>query len=224
MVDAVSQGHLQLSLNRVSPEACLLPGLIRPFQFRRNLAETFHRRVALEVLEQGRSRREGPHPLEQGVRFRHITPEKKTRVSGGLGAGIHGAAGQQGLNLGGEPEGFAVIGVVQGLDAKGIPAQKQAFPDIVPDGKGIHAPQPVHHGLAGFPVEMEQDLGITVGLEVIPPALQPVPQFPIIINFAVEYHPEGLIGSSHGLGPGRAQINNRETAVGQRQALIRRSP
>ena len=77
----------------------------------------------------------------------------------------------------------------------------------------------VHHGRPVFPVEMEQNLGIALGLEAMALVLQPAPQFPIIINLAVEYYPDGVIGSSHGLSAGLAQINNRETAMGQRHAL-----
>ena len=43
------------------------------------------------------------------------------------------------LHLGGDPDGLSVVGVVEGLDAKGIARKKQAAAGHVPDGEGVHA-------------------------------------------------------------------------------------
>ncbi len=145
-------------------------------------------------------------------------------MPGGLRARIHAPAGQQGLDLGRKPQGPAVIGVVEGLDAERVPPQEQPLPGLVPDGKGIHAPEPRRHGVAVLLVEVEQDLGVALGLKAIPFSLQPGPDLPVIINLAVEHHPDGLIRGGHGLGPGLAQINDGEAAMRQPHALIPGNP
>ncbi len=49
-------------------------------------------------------------------------------------------------------------------------------------------------------------------------------QFPEIINFAVEHHPQGAVRGGHGLGPRLAQIDDGQAPVGQGQPAVGRGP
>ena len=56
-------------------------------------------------------------------------------------------------------------GVIKGLDAEKVPGAKQLPFLFIPNDKGEHPPQFVQELFAVFLVAVQDDLGITVGLE-----------------------------------------------------------
>src|SRR5262249_22101112 len=140
--------------------------------------------------------------LVKGVRLRDMSPEEEADVAGWLGGGVDSTALEQGLDLGGDPDRSAVIGIVKGLDAKRITGEKKSSVLFIPYGKRIHAPQALHHPRAVFGIEVQQNLGIARGSEAVPLCLQLSPQFTVIIDFTVEDDLEAAVRRRHGLRPG----------------------
>jgi hypothetical protein len=50
-----------------------------------------------------------PYSAIKGVRGRDMAPEEKADVAGRFGGRVHAAAGEEGFDLGGDAEGFAIV-------------------------------------------------------------------------------------------------------------------
>jgi hypothetical protein len=122
-------------------------------------------------------------PLFMAERQRRLaTPEKESDMAGGLGSCIDTAAFQQGLDLGGQPEGGGIIGVVERFDAKGVAGQQEPLLAPISEGKGVHAVQVFKHRLALLGIEIEQHLGIGVGAEHVALVLELRAQGAVVVD------------------------------------------
>ena len=135
----------------------------------------------------------------QRKRFGHAAPQVKTDDPRRFRIARDVTAGQQRLDLAGEPKGPAIVCGVQRFDAVGIARQEHRARRAVPQCKGEHAAQRVHHRLAVAGIEVKQDLGIGIAGEARAAGFELAAQLRIIVNLAVERHPVAAIGTGHRL-------------------------
>ena len=82
----------------------------------------------------------------------------------------------------------------------------------------------MNHRLPAIGVEVQQDLGVGVGLEGIALGFELLAQLAVVVDFAVEGDAQAAIGSGHRLGTGGGEIDDGEAAVGEADALIVGNP
>src|SRR5262249_42271090 len=87
----------------------------------------------------GRACRNGANATMDGEWFRNAAKQMESHPTRRLGIARHPSAGEQRLHLRSEPQGAAVVRVVQGLDSKGIPREQQPALLCIPDCKSKHA-------------------------------------------------------------------------------------
>ncbi len=81
----------------------------------------------------------------------------------------------------------AELRVVHRLDAEKVACEEQAALLPVPDGEGEHAAQLVQQRLAPLLEPVEEDLAVRIRGKMVPVPDEDVPQFAVVINFAVEH-------------------------------------
>jgi hypothetical protein len=119
--------------------------------------------------------------------------------------------------------------IVQRLDAKVVPSEKEPtiglpqfssplFPPPVSGprspvfscpvlrprssvvyGKSKHSPKPLHQAITPRLVSVDQHLCVASRHKSMPLSFQFTPQFPVVVYFAVEDHPDGSVFVGHGL-------------------------
>ena len=170
------------------------------------------------------ARRKTGDAFVESERRREVAPEEETDVAGRLGRGVDAAAGKQCLDLGSEAESLAVIGVVQGLDAKGIAGDEKSLFAVVPDGKGIHAAEFVQHRFALEFVKVKEDLGVALGNEAAAFGFELGTELAVVVDLAVEGDDEGAVVAEHRLGAGRGEIDNRKAAMAKADTTVLGEP
>jgi hypothetical protein len=110
---------------------------------------------------------------------------------------------QKGLDLGSEHELLAPPAVIQGLDPQTVARQEELPALRIPDRERKHPDQAIHHPGPELFIEMHQRLRVALRFETVAPALQLVAQFPVVIDFAVEGHPDRPIFVGQGLAAAR---------------------
>ena len=94
---------------------------------------------------------------------------------------------QQRLDLGGEREPAALIGVEQRLLPELVAREQQPPVAPVPEGEREHPAQPLEHPLAVVLVQVDEDLGVRPRPELMPCRRQlPVERF-VVVDLAVEH-------------------------------------
>ena len=63
-----------------------------------------------------------------------------------------------------------------------------------------------------------------MGMKAIALGFQLAAQYLVVINLAIECNVQAAIGCGHGLCAGFAEVDDREAAVGEADALVRRNP
>ena len=102
----------------------------------------------------------------------------------------HAGNFEQALQLAGEEQPARLVAIDQRLFAQPIAAEDQPAAVGVPDGDGEHAVQ-MREALRPFVlVEVDDGLGVAVGAELVARAFQPLPQVPVVVDFAVEDDPD----------------------------------
>jgi len=144
----------------------------------------------------------------KGVRTGDMAPEEKADVASRLGGGVNAATGQQGFDLGGDSEGFAIIGIVEGFDAEGVAGQEYTLAAGIPDEEGIHSAEFIYHSSALSGVEVEEDFGIAVGTELVAFIFEFAAEGAVVVDFSIEDDNVGAIGTVHGLGSGFGEVND----------------
>ena len=102
-------------------------------------------------------------------------------------AGIDVRRGQQGLRVGSKAKTIAIRRVIQWLNAHAVACQKQRFFVHVPNRKRKHSQQMLGSIRAPFGIGFQNDFGIAIGKKVMPPRLQFLTQFGVVVNCAIEH-------------------------------------
>ena len=131
--------------------------------------------------------------------------------------------GQQGAKLRGEGQRPARIRIrrprqVERLDSQGIPGQQEPALLGVPAGEGEHTAEPAHRS---WPVQAkgaEHDGRVAGGVQLLPLGHQAPPKVAEVVDLAVEDDDVPGHRVHHGLGAGRREVEDRETAVGEQRA------
>ena len=127
--------------------------------------------------------------------------------------------GEEALALRAEEEQIPHLGIVEGLDAKGVPGAEQLLLFPVPDDEGEHAPQLLEHLRPPLHVAVEHHLGVAVGQEAVPLGGQLLPQRLKVIGLAVVGDDIAPIGADDGL-PALFQVDDGQPAVGDAAVLV----
>ena len=80
--------------------------------------------------------------------------------------------------------------IVEGLLAEAVSRQHHPAAAGVPQGKGEHAPQPIHEPVTLLFVEVDQYLGVAARAEGVPLAAQLVSQAAEVIDLPIENNPD----------------------------------
>src|SRR5439155_3222926 len=131
---------------------------------------------------------------------------------------------QKGLQLGREDEGAADGRVVERLLAGTVARAEEDLLLRVPDREGEHARQPVEAVGAEAAVGLDEHLGVRARAEANTFALELIAQAAEVVDLAVEDDPEATVARREGLVRVRAQVDDREAAVPEADAPVRRSP
>ena len=127
--------------------------------------------------------------------------------------------GPEGLQFGAEEEPAVEPAVVEGLDADGVADEGECALLSIPDGEGEHADQ-LGHG-ASMPqcwIAARRTSVSEWPRNGWPSLLQIAPEVGVVVDFAVEYEHEPLVGRDHGLVAQLGEIEDREPAVSQGDA------
>ena len=176
------------------------------------------------IHPQGVARRQGADGPVKRVRLRHIAEQEESHVPGRIRRAIHPAAAEQRLDLGGDAEGLAVVGVIERLDAEGIARQEKALLRLVPQGKRIHAAQLVHHVGAQGVVQVQKHFRVRLGGEDATLGFQALAQGAEVIDLAVVGDAVAPVCEVHGLGRGLAEVDDGEATMGQPDAAVGGDP
>ena len=131
--------------------------------------------------------REGEDALVEGIRRLH-EPEREVLVEReGRHPGEARIVRQQRLDLGGEREPAALLGVEQRLLPELVAREQQPAVAPVPEREREHPAQPLEHPLAEVLVQVHEDLGVRPGPELMSRRRQlPVERF-VVVDLAVEH-------------------------------------
>src|SRR5439155_22382074 len=100
---------------------------------------------------------------------------------------------------GGEADAPPVHFVVEGLAAQAITRENESLPVRVPQGDAEHPVQPRYELQAEILVQVENRLTVTRALEPMPPGEKLGPERSVVVNLAVEHHPEAAVLVRHRL-------------------------
>ncbi len=167
--------------------------------------------------------RNGTDGTVKSVRLGDISPKIKRDHPRRRRRGINSTC-QQRLDLGGEAQTFAIIGVIQRLDAEGVTRQPQTALARIPERKREHAAQALHETLPFKRIQVQKRLGIAVAVIARAARFAPGAQLRMIVDFAVENNQQLPIFRRHGLGRAFTQINDREPTMGEADAALRIRP
>src|SRR5262245_23245374 len=136
--------------------------------------------------------------------------------------GFHLDAGkrEQPFDLRSENEIAVWRGVIERLDPQPVARAEEATAPPVPDRKSIHPLQSLQAIFAPMQIGLQQHFRIGVGIEAVTARFQLRPQFPEVVNLAVENYPGRAVGRGHRLKPAIRQIENRQTAMPESDARV----
>ena len=153
------------------------------------------------------------------VRRRNVIVPHEARRGVAVDARRPAGMRAQRLELGAEQEQLAELGPVERLDAEPVAHQRQRALAAVPQRDREHADQPVQRRLDA---ERGESLPASPrcrnGRGTRRRARQRRPQFLVVVDLAVVDDDEAAVGRDHRLMAGRRQIDDRETAMRERDA------
>ena len=115
--------------------------------------------------------RELADALEDGARRGDVFEGEES--SQRFGVEVARLAGrEERLDLRGEEQPPVALRIMEGLDAHPVARQDEAAPLLVPEGDGEHAVQAVNEALGLFLVEVDDDLGVGAGRELVAAGLE----------------------------------------------------
>ncbi len=176
-----------------------------------------------ERLHHWRGRLQHPHALRHGQRFRDgaglEVPCERLRVR----FRFDQAAGKDGAHFGREEEPVALLRIVERFDAEGVAREEAALLALVPECEREHAAQWLHAIRAVLFVEPEDHLRVAARVEDHALALEIGSQFGEVVDLPVENNGEPPVGGGHRLVASGAEVEHRETCVGEagRALLLR---
>ena len=149
-------------------------------------------------------RRELVHALEEGLLRRGILKGEIGPQRVLVDPGLEFRVFEEGLDLRAEDEMSPVgEGIVEGLDAEGIPRAVEGVRLRVPDDEREHAAELFRRLLAPFLEAVENDLRVAPGTEHVTLRDELVPELHEIVDLAVVDDHHGAVLVVHGLGSGR---------------------
>ena len=89
--------------------------------------------------------------------------------------------------------------IKQGANAQPVPSQKQGPGPGIPQGKGKLSVEMSKHTGAKALIQMNQNLGICLGIELVSHGYQQCPEFRVVEDFAIENQPDGFVFIMNGL-------------------------
>ncbi len=117
------------------------------------------------------------------------------------------------LDLGSKQKTIRAGPIVKGLDADPVPGEQESLLLEVQEGEGEHPVQLLDAGGAAFFVQVDDDFGIGVRLELVAFLLKLSPQFAEVIDLAVEHNPDGAVLVAHRLPAGLGEVNDGQARV-----------
>ena len=121
---------------------------------------------------------------------------------------------EQCFDFGSECEGVVVDAVVEGLDPESVAREEEGAIVFIPDGEGKHAAQFLGAVGAVFFVGVEDDFSIGVRFEAVAFAAKLFSEDEVVVDFAVEYDPAGVVFICDGLVATR-DINDAKSSVSE---------
>ena len=115
--------------------------------------------------------------------------ERVCRVEGPLSHWV----GKDGFNLRSEDEATAIMMIEEGADTHTVTGKEQLLFACIPNGHAKLAIKICKHLGAFFFVEVQEDFGICVGIELVTTCFQVGTKFNVIEDFSVVNDPEGLV-------------------------------
>ncbi len=122
----------------------------------------------------------------------------------------------QGLGLRGKRHALTAGKVVERLLAESVPCQKQPPPGQIENRQGKHPPQMLDQPVAPLLVAVDQHLRVgVVRVEAVPQSDQFPPQQAVVVDFAVERHPDRARLVGHRLGGFRREVDDGQPAMSE---------
>jgi hypothetical protein len=121
---------------------------------------------------------------------------------------------EKGFHFGGEIESAADVAIEEGSDARSIPGKQQSVMMTVPKGNGELSVEVVDEILSVLLIEMNDNLGVGMGIEAVSLPLQFGAQFQIVENFTIEDDLDAFVFVVYRL-IASCQIDNAESGMGQ---------
>jgi hypothetical protein len=107
-----------------------------------------------------------------------------------------------------------MLAVIEWLDAYTISRKKQSLPGSIPDRKGEHSTQIVDAFLGTFLIQVDNDLRVSGGLELVTARKQSLTQLRIIVDFAIKDDPNRAVLVGERLGA-CAQVDDRKPKMAE---------
>src|SRR5262249_14084206 len=127
---------------------------------------------------------------------------------------------QDGFDLRPKEQAPVLQRVVERFDAKPVPPQQQALATLVVQRESEHPPEFMDTVCSEVLVEVNDDLGIRVGVEAVPPALEFRTKPREVVNLTVEDHPDAFVFVMHGLVTA-SQIDDTQPSHSETDAILR---
>ena len=159
------------------------------------------------------------HPFDGGVGFGHVLEREEPQHRFGSHGGevIHRLG--EGGEFGGEPECAGVVLVVERFDPERVPAAHQVPGVGVPDGHGVHAPQPGEGVGAFLGVEVQHHFEVAVGAQTPAARFEAGPQLEVVVDLAVADEDVAPIVVAEGLAA-VAEPHDGEAAEGEGEPFV----
>src|SRR5215468_10277831 len=129
--------------------------------------------------------------------------------------GFHLDAGkrEQPFDLRSEDEITLGRGVIEWLDPQPVARAEETTAPPVPDRKSVHSLQSLQAIFAPMQIGLQQRFRVRAGFEAVPARFQFRPQFPEVVDLAVENYPGRAVVRGHRLQSAIRQIKDRQTAM-----------
>ena len=161
--------------------------------------------------------------LEHGLRIVHVLEAQvlgqHLLVHGLVELGVR----QHALDFRRVHEAFALLLVVERLNAEDIAGQNQTLAHIVPDSDGEHAAQAFEHPAAPFFIAVQDGFGVAIGEEGVARSLQFFAQVLEVVDFAVEGDDDIALLVLHGLVALR-QVDDGQAAEAHGDVVVHKVP
>src|SRR3954468_3032525 len=106
-------------------------------------------------------------------------------------------------------------GIVEGFYSQPVAGTEEPAPRSIPDGKGEHSIEVRQEISAPLEIALEQNLGVSPGIEEPTPGLKLVTKLTVVVDLAIEDNPGAARAGGHGLKPALGKIQNGEPPVSQ---------